>query len=187
MSRHGPGNNDRPGLKRTLAITLIIGLLWVGGCDRDQPSPPVPSPDSQPATAPQITVDIDTPPALKPPHGGRLLAMPEKQGYVEWVVDAGRLYVLDATGGAAKGVENVVLTIPSDTGPQQLTLIPCGDETFDGACWTHPAPQLRDERTSAVLRFQLEGGPVRVLISDRPPTAPTENPLPRPTEKLLNQ
>ncbi|HPD31932.1 MAG TPA: hypothetical protein PLL20_18210 [Phycisphaerae bacterium] len=187
MSRHQPRNIDRLKLKHSFVLALTIGLLCVGGCDRDQPSPAVPSPDSRPVTAPQATTDIDTTPAVKPPHGGRLLTMPDKQGYIEWVVDAGRLYVLDAAGGPAKAVENVVLTIPSDTGPQQFALIPCGDEAFDGACWTHSAPQLRDEHASAVLRFQFEGGPVRILISEKPPTAPIEDPLPRPTEKLPNQ
>lgn len=187
MSRHQSRSGDRLRPEYSFFVALIIGLLCVGGCDRDQASPPVPSPESRPATVAQITVDNDAPPAVKPPHGGRLLTMPDKQGYIEWVIDAGRFYVLDAAGGPAKGVENVVLTVPSDTGPQQLNLIPCGDDAFDGACWTHPASQLRDRRTSAVLRFQLEGGPVRVLISDKPPTAPIEDPLPRPTEKLLNQ
>ncbi|MDM8008677.1 MAG: hypothetical protein QUV05_21275 [Phycisphaerae bacterium] len=174
-------------LKHSLVIALTIGLLCVGGCDRDQPSPAVPSPDSRPATAPQIIADINTTPAVKPPHGGRLLPMPDKQGYIEWVVDAGRLYVLDATGGAAKGVQDVVLTVPSDTGPQQLALASCEDEAFDGACWMHTASPLRDEHTSAVLRFQFEGRPVRVLIGEKPPTAEIKDPLPRPAEKLLNQ
>lgn len=170
-----------------LVVALTASLLCIDGCDQDPPLPAVPaSPASLPA--PPLSRDgAATMPAIKPPHGGHLLTMPEGRGYVEWVVDAGQLYFLDAAAGPARGAENVVLTIQSDGGPRQIDLTACRDETFDGACWTHSAAELRDERLSAVLRFQLEGRPVRVVLGVKAPMLPVEDPLPRPAERLLNQ
>ena len=155
-----------------LPILLNVALLMLtAACDNEPPLPVLqPNPASMPA--PPVLADQATAaPTIKAPHGGRLRPMPDNRGYVEWVVDAGRLYLVDAAAAPAKGAESIVLTIQTPTGPQQLPLTPCEEAGFEGACWTNPAPELKNEDTLGVVRFLLDGQPIRVVLGTQPSPA----------------
>jgi hypothetical protein len=159
---------------RLCLALLAVGLACLPACDRE---PPLPAVNAGSATAPTPPVPLSMPtekPALKAPHNGRLTAMSDGRGYVEWVVHAGRLYFLDPSGGPLKGAEAIVLTFQSATGPRQSALAPCDDPAFAGACWTAPGGELREKAPEALLRFLLDGQPVRVALSEEGRAATSE-------------
>ena len=167
-----------------MLMSLSAALLMsTAGCDNEPPLPTLPS-DPASLPAPPAPVEKEATPAIKPPHGGRLLAMPDNRGYVEWVVDAGRFYLVDSAAAPARGAESIVLTVTTATGPRELPLAPCDEAGFEGACWTNPAPELRNQDTAGVVRFSLEGQPVRVVLGTQPAPVNADLPGLRPVEAL---
>lgn len=151
--------------RRPAAALLICGGLWLAGCERE-PLPTVPAstspvPPPGPATATAESVEV---PVIKPPHGGRLVDMGERRGYVEWLADVGRLYVVDVAGAPLLGAEEVTLTSLAANGPEQTVLTPCIEADFTGACWAGPNGRSWEADASAVVRFQLAGRPIRVVL-----------------------
>ncbi len=120
-------------------------------------------------------------PPWKPPHGGRLYPIGDKQGYVEWDVGTGRLYCLDPAGKPLKGVEDVVVHVQTPLGPRRVGLSGCGDEEYHDACVagaagmavqagvTASGDRLRDAGSKAVMRFMLNGEGYRVLLTGAEP------------------
>ena len=171
-----------------ISVLLLAGcLLCAPACDREPPLPAVTGNSTTlPAPPPPLPEPVEKP-ALKPPHGGQLSAMPDGRGYVEWLVNAGRLYFLDPSGGPLKGAESVVLTFQSATGPQQVALTACDDPAFAGACWTAPGTELREKAPEALVRFQIDGQPVRVVLADEGKAVTIDEPVIAPVESLQNR
>lgn len=163
---------------------LAACVLCMPACDREPPLPPL---DTGTATSPAPPPPLTKPeekPALKPPHGGHMSVMPDRLGYVEWLVDAGRLYFLDPSGGPLKGAEEIVLTHQSATGPQQVALVACDDPAFTGACWTAPRGELREKAPEMLVRFRINGQPVRVVLADSAKVVTIDAPVMPPVESL---
>lgn len=165
------------------SVLLCTALLTLtAACDTE---PPVPT--NRPETTdlmpvPPPALEPSEEPAVKPPHAGRLAAMPDAQGYVEWVADAGRLYFLDAAGRPATGAERVVLTIQSPEGPWQVAMTACEDHQFAGACWMSPGGELRADAAAAVVRFELDGQAIRIVLPVETSSSRTETPGTSPGE-----
>jgi len=167
---------------RSLILIVVIPLVMaLAGCEE---GPPVPedahlAPRTRPATGPAGPGLVSVPPVSarpgpEPPHGGCLLPMSDGRGYVEWVVETGRLYYLDPAGSPLAGVSGAALHVRSATGPRAVPLVDCGDADYPDACVT-VAPGsdlLRRPDTGGVLRFSVHGEGCRVLLRFKPPASP---------------
>jgi hypothetical protein len=166
---------------RFCLLSMLTLPLLLSACEEDLPPLPKVPPATQPA--PQ-TRSVSIEPPCKPPHGGRLLPMPDNRGYVEWAVDTGRLYFLDDTCKALTGAGSVVLTIRTGAGPRQVPLSDCGEPEYPRACWTNPAGELRQPDAGGIIRFLVNGEAVRVSLAARVRTqspADLEAPVPSQT------
>jgi hypothetical protein len=158
-----------------LLVILAVVPCCLSACDEEPPPlPPVPPAAPAVPTRPSLVAEA----SCKPPHGGRLLALPDGRGHAEWVVDSGRLYLLDNACRAAAGATNVILTEQSPQGPRQVALTDCGDKDYPDSCWTSNGGELR-KAASGVIRFNLNGEPVRVPLKP-PPQAELSTHMPVP-------
>ena len=165
---------------RSLILIVVIPLVMaLAGCEE---GPPVPEdahlpPSTRPATGPAEPGLVSVPPAAsvrpgpEPPHGGCLLPMRDGRGYVEWVVETGRLYYLDPAGSPLAGVGSAALHVRSAKGPRAVPLVDCSDAGYPDACVTLApgSDLLRRPDTDGVLRFSVHGEGRRVLLRFKPP------------------
>ncbi|MHC4442419.1 MAG: hypothetical protein ACYTBZ_10820 [Planctomycetota bacterium] len=159
-----------------LLQTAILTIIMVAGCKDDIPElPPFPPPASQPEIAPLVYTDIDSAPALQAPHGGRLLEIDNRIGYVEWLLTNGQVtvYFMDTAGNPLTQVSEAVLQIATETGPKRISFNPCEDQDYANACRTASDKLLEQAPPTGVIRFLLNDRGYRVLLpSPRSVTQP---------------
>jgi hypothetical protein len=157
--------------RRSFGVLMAILAAGWAGCEddfMDVPDTPSSFEDDELRPPGGLSALPGTEPLCAAPHGGRLLAIRDGLGYVEWDTRRGRLYFLDAQCRAASGVEDASLYVSSPTGPTQVALSACEDEDYAGACLTSTDDVLRMDGATGVLRFQWGAEFCRVLLEPGP-------------------
>ncbi len=149
---------------------MVVLAAGVAGCEDDYSDLPLPTslPSDRAATTP---AEDEVAAAVGPaPHGGALLTLGDREGYVEWLHEPGekkaKFHVLDTGLGPAADVTEAVLYLTSPAGPETATITTCASEG-PGYCADVEASRLAEDDFHGVLRIVMGGNRFRILLDAR--------------------